>query len=79
MYAPRVEVVKRGAAPVTYSYGATAGSVTHDGDFTFTVTDKAFVIKNANGVPLAPGAWTFALHNKARRTLRIYGITAAFD
>lgn len=72
-------VVKRGAAPVTYSYGATAGSVTHDGDFTFTVTDKAFVIKNANGVPLAPGAWTFALHNKARRTLRIYGITAVSD
>ena len=72
-------VVKRGAEPVFYTYGLGAGSATNDGDYTFTIVDKAFVIQNPNNVPLAPGAWTFALHNKARRTLRISAITATFE
>ena len=72
-------VVKRGAEPVFYTYGLGARSATHDGDYIYAVTNKKFVIQNPNGVPLAAGAWTFALHNKARRTLRISGITAAFD
>ena len=62
-----------------YEYGLGAGTATHDADYTFTVVEKKFVIQNPNNVPLAPGAWTFALHNKARRTLRISGISATFD
>ncbi len=72
-------VVKRGAEPILYTYGVSAGSAKHDGDYTFTVADKKFVIENPNNVPLAQGAWTFALHNKARRTLRINGISATFE
>ncbi len=72
-------IVKRGAEPVLYTYGLGAGSAQHDGDYTFAVTDKTFVIVNPNNVPLAQGAWTFALHNKARRTLRINAITATFE
>ncbi len=72
-------VVKRGAQPVLYTYGLGAGTASNDGDYTFAVVEKSFVIQNPNNVPLAAGAWTFALHNKARRTLRISGITATFD
>ena len=72
-------IVKLGAEPVLYTYGLGAGTATHDGDIVATVANKTFVIQNPNNVPLKAGPWTFALHNKARRTLRISGITASFE
>lgn len=73
-------VIKLGAEPVTYTYGLGAGTAAHDGDLVATIaTDKTFVIQNPNNVPLRAGPWTFALHNKARRTLRISGISATFE
>ena len=70
-------VFKHGGA-VRYDL-AGAGSVTHDGDVTVPMTDKALVLQNADGSDITPGAWALALHNKGKRSSRLQAMSATFQ
>lgn len=70
--------VKLGSKPVTYTFGAEG--TTNDADQIAPVgANKTFVIQNPTPSPLNAGPWTFSLHNKSRRGVRIQGITATFQ
>lgn len=57
-------VLKPGKDPVTYTFGAVAGSGRHDGAVTLTVVDGVATFEGDPGQIITPGPWTFAVHNK---------------
>lgn len=62
---PVLEVaMKQGDAPVTYTFGMTAGSGRHDADLVLPVVDGKVVLEGEPGQIVTPGSWTLAIHNK---------------
>ena len=72
-------VFKQGGAPINYTMGMGAGAGRHDGTLTIPVTNWTIVLESGLDETLTPGTWVFALHNKARRTVRLNGVTATFE
>jgi len=72
-------VFKRGGEPILYTMGLGAGGGRHDGNLAIPVVDRKIVLEAGLEETLTPGTWVFALHNKARRTVRLNRVTAAFE
>lgn len=70
---------KHGGEPIYYTSDLGVGRGRHDGGLVVPVVDRKVVLDAGEGQTLSPGTWVFALHNKGRRTVRVSGITAAFE
>ena len=71
---------KHGGDPIYYTSNLGAGRGRHDSNLIVPVNEtKQVVLEAGEGQALTPGTWVFALHNKGRRTVRVSGITAAFE
>lgn len=71
---------KQGGTPILYTSNLGTGRGRHDSTLVVPVqTNKTIVLEADAGQTLTAGTWVFALHNKGRRTVRLEGITAAFE